>query len=56
MKKVTRDLRKVCNWEHHNYYSLLNINVVILRRMGWAQRLAHSGQVKDAHKLFSWET
>ena len=53
MKKVKRYLRKVCNWERHNFYSSPNINVVILRRMGWAERLARTGQVKDAHKLFS---
>jgi hypothetical protein len=44
--------RKLHNEELHNFYSSpIIIRMIKLRRMGWAVRVAHMGEKRNAYRL-----
>jgi hypothetical protein len=48
---TTKDCKKLHNEEVHNMYSSHNRKEVIKSRMRWIQHIAHTGEMRNAHKI-----
>jgi hypothetical protein len=49
--EMTGGRRKLRNEELHSLYSSLNIRKIKSRRMGWARRVARTGEMRSPYKI-----